>query len=466
MAKTAANVPVTVVPGGDSYLNDARTKALCAQALKARPDAELIELDATSADQYAFDEAVSPSLLSDVAVVKLVNLQNADEKLAEALVTYTKQAAKDPNGSSVVICQHEGGVKGRKIIDQLVKAGARKEDVPDLKKPDAQLNFVLGEFEKRGRRVEPMAAQQLVSVLGGKTGELAAMCEQLCFDFDDNPMGLDCVNQYLTANPQVTGFAVADKAVEGKTAEAIVMMRAAVEQGTDPIALIGALAMKLRTIAKASAVRAGTISQAEAKTNPWVLKNAMRQLGGWTSAGLAHCIRMLAWADEQSKTNGGDPVYALERCIDGKTTFAQGFGAGLDITEPIVSPTFTIARELDGHFADGTPAHLVHVDAYRLGGSAYAPGQDAIGRLLDELESLGLDEELEDPGENTVVLMEWGEQMATALAPERLEIHIDRPLNTVSTDETSRADNELTSNGTRTVAFVPVGKRWAAFDLQ
>ncbi|KAB7442719.1 DNA polymerase III subunit delta, partial [Bifidobacterium longum] len=166
--------------------------------MKARPDAELIELDATSADQYAFDEAVSPSLLSDVAVVKLVNLQNADEKLAEALVTYTKQAAKDPNGSSVVICQHEGGVKGRKIIDQLVKAGARKEDVPDLKKPDAQLNFVLGEFEKRGRRVEPMAAQQLVSVLGGKTGELAAMREQLCFDFDDNPMGLDCVNQYLT----------------------------------------------------------------------------------------------------------------------------------------------------------------------------------------------------------------------------------------------------------------------------
>ena len=81
-------------------------------------------------------------------------------------------------------------------------------------------------------------------------------------------------------------------------------------------ALIGALAMKLRTIAKASAVRAGTISQAEAKTNPWVLKNAMRQLGGWTSAGLAHCIRMLAWADEQSKTNGGDPVYALERCIE------------------------------------------------------------------------------------------------------------------------------------------------------
>lgn len=101
--------------------------------------------------------------------------------------------------------------------------------------------------------------------------------------------------------------------------------------------------------------------------------------------------------------------------MPGKTTLAQGFGAGLGISEPIVSPTFTIARELDGVFPGGGHAHMIHVDAYRLGGSDYAPGQDGIDRLLDELESLGLDEELEDPGENTVVLMEWGEQMAAAL---------------------------------------------------
>lgn len=62
--------------------------------------------------------------------------------------------------------------------------------------------------------------------------------------------------------------------------------------------------------------------------------------------------------------------------------------------------------------------------------------------------------------------MEWGEQMAAALAPERLEIHIDRPLNTDGTDTTTNtASNELTSNGVRTVTFIPVGKSWQTFNI-
>ena len=84
-----------------------------------------------------------------------------------------------------------------------------------------------------------------------------------------------------------------------------------------------------------------------------------------------------------------------------------------------------------------------------------------MGRLLDELESLGLDEELENPSDNTVILMEWGEQMAAALAPERWEIQIDKPVDV----ETAGDDRELTGDGVRIVTMIPIGAAWSGFDF-
>ena len=50
----------------------------------------------------------------------------------------------------------------------------------------------------------------------------------------------------------------------------------------------------------------------------------------------------------------------------GKTTFTQGIGAGLQVRGDVTSPTFVIARV---HPSLVGGPELVHVDAYRLGGS-------------------------------------------------------------------------------------------------
>lgn len=163
-----------------------------------------------------------------------------------------------------------------------------------------------------------------------------------------------------------------------------------------------------------------------------------------------------------SVLRSGDVVLLSGPLGAGKTTFAQGIGRGLGIHEPIVSPTFTIARELTGRFGDGSPARLVHVDAYRIGGVEHAPGSDAATALLDELESLGLDEELESPSDGTVVLMEWGEHMAGILSDERLEITIDRSLDSSENSGTASVSEgtELTSAGTRSVRITAIGSSW------
>lgn len=127
----------------------------------------------------------------------------------------------------------------------------------------------------------------------------------------------------------------------------------------------------------------------------------------------------------------GDLIVASGELGSGKTTLAQGMGAGLRVAGPITSPTFVLSRIHPG--VDGG-VQLVHVDAYRLGSAA-------------ELDDLDLDATLAD----SVTLVEWGTGLADQLAGDRLEIHIDR---------SGDPDDE-----TRTVRLTGIGPRWAEVDL-
>lgn len=128
----------------------------------------------------------------------------------------------------------------------------------------------------------------------------------------------------------------------------------------------------------------------------------------------------------------GDVLVASGDLGAGKTTLAQGIGAGLDVDGPIISPTFVLSRV---HPARGEGPGLVHVDAYRLGSEA-------------ELFDLDLDQTL---GE-AVTLVEWGAGLAEGLAPSVLDIDIRR---------SDSPDDE-----TRVVYLAGLGERWQGVDLQ
>ena len=98
----------------------------------------------------------------------------------------------------------------------------------------------------------------------------------------------------------------------------------------------------------------------------------------------------------------GDLVLLAGDLGAGKTAFAQGFGAGLGITETITSPTFTLAQEYEGRL------RMHHLDVYRL---------DQLG----EVAGLGLAELLDD---GSVVLIEWGDKILPALPSDYLEVRL------------------------------------------
>lgn len=127
----------------------------------------------------------------------------------------------------------------------------------------------------------------------------------------------------------------------------------------------------------------------------------------------------------------GDLVVLTGALGAGKTTLAQGIGAGLGVRGAVTSPTFVIAR-LHPTLGDGPS--LVHADAYRLG-----------GRL--EVDDLDLDASLSE----SVTLVEWGEGLVEELADDRLAIEISRGVG--SEDET------------RVVRLTGRGPRWASADV-
>lgn len=99
----------------------------------------------------------------------------------------------------------------------------------------------------------------------------------------------------------------------------------------------------------------------------------------------------------------GDLILLSGDLGSGKTTFAQGFGAGLGVQEPIVSPTFTLVRTYPGRIP------FVHCDVYRL---------DHLQEVID----LGLAELLDDGG---VAVIEWGDMAAPTLPADFLEARLE-----------------------------------------
>ena len=100
---------------------------------------------------------------------------------------------------------------------------------------------------------------------------------------------------------------------------------------------------------------------------------------------------------------GGDVILLSGDLGAGKTTFAQGFGRGLGVTDDIVSPTFTLVRSYDGRLS------LIHCDVYRL---------DHLQEVID----LGLSEMVDAAA---VALVEWGDVAAPGLPADHLGTRIE-----------------------------------------
>ena len=317
MTPPATAALVTLVVGPEELLADRAVMetvdAARAQARADGQDVDVAQHQVTALAPGDFAAMTIPSQFGERTVLVLRDVHEAGEAVAGELKAYVAA----PESDVTLVLVHRGGVRGKAVLDAARKAGAAEVECREVKFDSDKVQFVRAEFAKAGAKVTPEAVRALVEAVGSDLRELASACSLLVDDVN-GVIDEAVVERYHGGRVEVTGFKVADAAIEGRAADALRLLRHALATGVDPVPINAALASGLRTLVKVGSAARGSRPDELARSlglAPFMVRKARGQLPGWTGEGLAVAITAVAAADADIKGAAVDPLYALERAV-------------------------------------------------------------------------------------------------------------------------------------------------------
>jgi DNA polymerase-3 subunit delta len=319
MSTKTQTAAVTVVVGEEELLVERAIAASMAGARAAGADVR--ELLATELEPGQLAELTSPSLFGDQPLLVLRDADQAGKDIVDELIGVCRAAMEgadvDP-GEARLVLVHRGGARGKALLDAALGVGARRIDCAKISKPGERIDFVKAEARAIGKTITDDGARALVDAVGNDLRDLAAACAQLGSDTDGR-VDAAVVARYYRGRAEANGFAVADRAVEGKLGDALEQLRWALAVGTAPVLIASALAQGVRALAKVGTATSQGLRGAELARDvglpPWKIDRVKAQLRGWHPDGVAAAVHVVAEADAAVKGGGTDPAYALEKAI-------------------------------------------------------------------------------------------------------------------------------------------------------
>lgn len=304
--------PLTLAVGQEDLLLDRAVQQVVAAARAADADTDVRDLTSDQLQPGTLAELTSPSLFAERKVVVVRNAQDLSADTVKDVKAYLASPAEE----ITLVLLHAGGAKGKGLLDAARKAGAREVACPKMTKAADRLSFVRSEFRALGRSATPEACQALVDSIGSDLRELASAVSQLVADVEGT-IDEAVVGRYYTGRAEASSFTVADRAVEGRAAEALEALRWSLSTGVAPVLITSALAQAVRAIGKLSSARGGRPADLarELGMPPWKVDRVRQQMRGWSPDGVAVALRACAEADAGVKGGGDDPEYALEKAV-------------------------------------------------------------------------------------------------------------------------------------------------------
>ncbi|GAA4781019.1 DNA polymerase III subunit delta [Actinomycetospora chlora] len=320
--------PLHLVVGDEALLVERAVSRAIATAREADPAVEVSHVAAGEITAGVLGELVSPSLFAESRVVVVDNGHDASAEVTTLLLDY----AKAPSDGVTLVVVHRGppkGGKGRRpakgketkpkgdaLLEGLRSAGATEASAASLS-DDQRADFVRTEVRQAGGKITGEALGLLMDAVGSDLRELAAAASQLASDSGGH-VDADAVRRFHRGRAEVTGFAVAEKAITGDRPGALEELRWALETGVAHVLVADALADAVRTVARVSAAgRGDPYAMASAlKMPPWKVRKAQGQARGWGAEGLTRAMGVVAGLNADVKGAAADPAYALEHAVE------------------------------------------------------------------------------------------------------------------------------------------------------
>lgn len=306
--------PIVLVSGPEEICAERAIAGVRAYLRAEDPAVEVSDIRADDYESGSLLALTSPSLFGEPRLVRVSGVEKANDAFIQEAVAYLDH----PQEGATVVLRHTGAsVRGKKLLDA-IRAGTGdgiEIACPAIKQDRDRFDFAAGEFRAADRRIAPQALRTLVSAFADDVTELAAACQQLIGDVEGD-ITPAVVERYYGGRVEVSAFVVADTAIAGRYGEAMLALRHALASGADPVPMVAAFAMKLRSMARVAGSRESSAALASRLgMKDWQVDRARRDLAGWNERTLGLAIQATARADADVKGASRDPVFALERMI-------------------------------------------------------------------------------------------------------------------------------------------------------
>ena len=257
--------------------------------------------------------------LSFLGGIKLIVVRNLhDTTLEDPEQKLLLEYITNPELDSCLVITVDKADKKRKLYKTLIaQPGALSCEAPQ---EASLINWVKGRATSFGYNLNTEAARKMVDSVGAKPGILAKELEKvMTYAGKENRISETMVAEVVGEIKTENAFLLTEALKEKKAEKALLLLKNQLDQGEDPIKILGLIAWQLRTLWEVKYYQAQKYGvQKIAKqmgAKPFLVEKAMQYTKNFNRSNLRKGMKFLFEADRELKTSGRDPQGILETLL-------------------------------------------------------------------------------------------------------------------------------------------------------